>query len=83
MERSFRHVTPVASHRFVRVDERIAREIVVEGFAIELHDVGISTLMIGMTMSTFLFQCVELTSMEFGMLLAIGSDLLMAVDAKL
>jgi hypothetical protein len=57
-------VTADAQHGFVRVAKLEIRKCVIECFAVQLDDVGISPFVIGMTMVAFLFRGVRLTPVK-------------------
>jgi hypothetical protein len=54
------HMTAAALHGFVSIVQLEIRESVVEGFAIELDDVGISPLVISMAMGAVLLRRIQL-----------------------
>ncbi len=58
-------------------------ELVLERFPIELHDVGASTLMIGMTRSAFAGPCFWSTSVKTTLAIAICGHVLVAAQAQL
>jgi hypothetical protein len=74
-------VTAGARHCLVRVPEFEIREGVIERLAVELDDVGISSLVIGMTVVAFLFCGIRLAPVKPLARRAIGSNVLVAIDA--
>jgi hypothetical protein len=54
----------------------------IEDLAVELYDVGIAPLVIGMTMVAFLFRCLRIASMESFTGLAIGGNVFVAGHAE-
>jgi hypothetical protein len=64
------------------VDKWIAGEIMVKGITIELHHVGLTTFMVAMTMTAFLFQRIWLASVVLCAPSAVGRDLLMTVETE-
>jgi len=58
-------VASIALNGLVSVTQFEIRERVIERFAIELHDVGFSPLVIGVAMVAFLFRRIRLTTMKF------------------
>jgi hypothetical protein len=58
------NMTPATLHRFVSVMQLEIRKCMVECFAVELDDVGISPLVIGVTMGAFLLHCIRLSSVK-------------------
>jgi hypothetical protein len=57
-------VTVAALHGFVSVPQLKIRKRVIEGLAIELDDVEVSPLMIGVTMGAILFHCIRLSPVK-------------------
>jgi hypothetical protein len=57
-------MTTATLHRFVSVVQLEIRECMIECFAVELDDVGISPLVIGVTMGAFLFGGIRLSSVK-------------------
>lgn len=82
VEWRFPDVTARARRRFMRVDERIIAQVVIEGLLVELHDVGATTLMIAMAVPAFLRRRVLLTTMEPCARVSIGPDRLVAVETE-
>jgi hypothetical protein len=75
-------VTVDARHRDMSVAKLEIRGRMIEGLATELYDVGISPLVIGMTMVAFLFRCLRTASMKSSKGLAIGGNVLVAGHAE-
>jgi hypothetical protein len=73
-------VTAGARHRLVRIPKKEICEGVIERLAIKLDDVGITSLMICMTMVAFLFR-IRLASMKAPARRAIHRNFLVAVQA--
>jgi hypothetical protein len=57
-------VAPGARHRLVGIPELKIREEMIEGLAVQLDNVGVASLVIGMTMGAFGFCCIRLTSVK-------------------
>jgi hypothetical protein len=57
-------MTAAALHGFVSIAQLEIRKCVIECLTIELNDVGISPLMIGVTTGAFLLRCLRLTPMK-------------------
>jgi hypothetical protein len=75
-------VAAAALHGFVSVAELKIRKCVIEGFAIELNDVGVSPLMIGVTTRAFLLRCLRLTPMKSLTRLTIRGSFFVACNAE-
>jgi hypothetical protein len=75
-------VTADAQHGFVSVAQFEIRKCVIECFAIELNDVGISPLMIGVTTGAFLLHCLRLTPMKSLTRLTIRGNFFVACKAE-
>jgi hypothetical protein len=75
------HMTTAAYHSLMRVAQLEIRKCVIERFAIQVHDVGISPLVIGVTMSALLLRCIGLSSVESPTCQLICGDFLMACQA--
>jgi len=75
-------MTAAALHGFVRVPKLEVRKCMVEGFAIELDDIGIPPLVIAMTMGAFLLRGIRLTPVESLTRRTIRSDVLMTREAQ-
>jgi len=75
-------VAPCARHRLVRVAELEIRECMIERLAVQLHDVGIASLVIGMAMVAFLLCRIWLAPMESLARRAIRGSVLVAVEAE-
>jgi len=71
-------MTAAALHRLVRVPQFEIRKSVIERFAIELNDIGIPPLVVGMTVGAFLFRGIRLTPVESLARRTICGDVLMA-----
>lgn len=65
----------------VRLTQFEIRKGVIECLAIELHDVGISPLVIGVTMRALLLCCIRLSSVQSLVCQPIGSDFFVACQA--
>ena len=76
------YVTAGARHCLVRVPEFEIREGVIERLAVELDDVGISSLMVGMAMVAFLFCGIRSAPMKSLARRTIRGNVLMAVEAE-
>ena len=74
-------MTVAASRRLVRAQEREIRGGVVEGLAIELHDIGSAALMVGVASPALLLRRVPLPAMKSPMRLPVGRDGLVALQA--
>lgn len=74
-------VASIAPNGLMGVTQFEIRERVIERFAIELHDVGFSPLVISVAMVAFLFRCIRLTTMKFLSCLAIRGRFLVACQA--
>jgi hypothetical protein len=75
-------VTADALHGLVSSSELETRKSVIECLAVELDDVGISPLVIGVTMGAFLFCCIRLTPMKSLDQLTIGGNFFVARQAE-
>ena len=64
------------------VDQFEVCEIVVEGFAIELTDVGVATLVIGVALVAWQRCCAALSAMKSMLSRSIGGDLLVTIQAQ-
>lgn len=74
-------MTAVALHRFVSFSKREIRECMVERLTIKEDDVGIFSLVIGVTNGAFLFRRVSLTPVKTPCRLPIGCSFFMACKA--
>jgi hypothetical protein len=77
-----RRVTAAARNRLVRVSELEIRRCMIECLAVQLDDVGASSLVIGMTMVAILLCGVRLTPMKTRARRTIGSDFLVTPKAE-
>ena len=75
-------VTAGARHRLVCVPEPEIRERMIEGLAVELDDVGISSPVVGMAMVAFLFCGIRLAPVKSLTRRTIRGNFLMAVEAE-
>jgi hypothetical protein len=75
-------VAPVALRGSVRIAQLKIRKGVIESLAIELNDVGLSPLVIGMAVGALLLDRIRLPSMKSLMSEPIRSDFLMACQAE-
>lgn len=57
-------------------------KVVIEGFAVELHDIGIASLVLGMAVIAFLVGRIGAAPVKALFLLSVGCDLLVTVHAK-
>jgi hypothetical protein len=71
-----------ALRRLVRVPELEIRKRVIERLAIELHDVGISPLVVGVTVGAVLPRCIRLTPVKSPGHLTVRRDFLVACEAE-
>lgn len=79
------HLWQVASgarHRLVRLAQLEIREGMIERLAVQLHDVGIPSLVIGMAMVAFLLCRIRLAPMESLARRTIRGSVLVAVEAE-
>ena len=72
----------VALHCFVRVSQLEIRKCMIEGLAVELDDVGISPLVIGVAMAAILRPRVRLPAVKASAELTIRGDFLVAGGAE-
>jgi len=77
------HMTAGARHPGVRILEREIRARVIERLGVQLHDVGISPFVIGVTMGAFLLCRSRISPVKTSSGLPIGALLLMTLEAKL
>ena len=77
------HMTAGAWHPGVCIPEAEIRARVVERLGVQLHDVGISPFMIGVTMGAFLLRRSRVAAVKASSGLAVGALLLVAIEAKL
>jgi len=75
------YMTAVAQYDLMRFPQLEIRRSVIECFAIELHDVGISSLVIGVTMCALQFCRIRLSPVESLMSQPIRADFLVACQA--
>ena len=75
-------MTTGAWHRLVRIPQFEIREGVIERLAIEQDDIGISSLVIGMTMVAFLLCGIRLPTVKSPPRRAIHGDVLVAIEAE-
>ena len=75
-------VTSDARHCFVLVPELEIRKCMIECLAVQLDDVGVSSLVIGMTMVAFLFCGIRLAPMESLACRTIRSNFFVALKAE-
>jgi len=75
-------VTVAARYRPVGVPQLEIRESMIEGLAVELDDVGLSSHMVGMTMGAFLFLRIRLPPMESPARRLVRRDVFVARKAK-
>ena len=75
-------VTRVASHCLVRVPEREIRECVIEGLAVELDDVGVSSNVIRVAIVAFLFLRIWLPAVKSLIRRTIRGNFLVARKAQ-
>lgn len=75
-------VTVAARHRDMSVAKREIRRRMFEGLAVELYDVGIAPLVIGMAIVAFLFRRPRIASMKSPTGLAIGGNVLVTGGAE-
>jgi hypothetical protein len=73
----------LAGHVPVGIDKPVIGKIVVECLSIELVYVGFTSLVVGVTLFAFPCQRLARSPVNTGPLGAIGSDILVAVKAKL
>src|SRR5512143_3288733 len=73
-------VTSRACDGLVSVNQPVVRDIVVEGFLVELDDVGFAPLVVGVALSAFPGQRPFVTAMQTFPLAAIGRNFLMAIN---
>lgn len=76
-----RPVTSIARNGLVRVPQRKIREAVIEGLPIELDDIGISPLVIGVTLGAIMFRGIRLTPVKSLTRRPIRSNVLVARQA--
>jgi len=75
------HMTAAAQYGLMRIAQLEIRKSVIECFAIELHDVGISSLVIGVTMCALQFCRIRLSPVESLTCQPIRGDFLVACQA--
>jgi hypothetical protein len=75
-------VTVDARYCLVGAPEIEIRKRVIEGLAVKLDNVGISALMICVTMGTFLFRCIRLTPVKSAARPTVRDNFLVAREAK-
>lgn len=75
-------VTAVAWHSLVGIPELEIRGRVIKCLAVKQEDVSISTLVVGVTMSAFLFRRIRLTPVKSPGRLAIGGNVFVAREAQ-
>lgn len=76
-----RPVTSIARNGLVRVPQRKIRKSVIEGLPIELDDIGISPLVIGVTLGAIMSCGIRLTPMKSLTRRSIRSNVLVARQA--
>ena len=76
------HMATGALYRLMCVPQLEIRKCVIECFAIELNDVGVAPLVIGMTMGAFLFYCIRLTPVKPLTRRTIGGNFLVTRKAE-
>jgi hypothetical protein len=75
-------VAASALHGFVRIAQLKIRKGVIESFAVELDDVGVSPLVIGVTVGAILLRGIRLPSMKSLMREPIGGGFFVACQAE-
>jgi hypothetical protein len=78
----FRLVAALAAERPVGALEFEIREFVIEGFVVELDDIGIAPFMLGMTMLAFRIHGVGAHAMQAALPLAVRGHVLMTRQAE-
>ena len=71
-----------ARHHFVSVPEFEIRKRMIERLAVKLDDIGISSLVIGMTVAAFLLRGIELATVKSVVFLTIRGNLFVAIEAE-
>ena len=75
-------MTLFATHGPVCAIQTEIGKAVIKGFAVELHNIGITPLMFGMAMIAFLIGRVGPAPVKTLLSLSVGRDLLVTVQAK-
>ena len=75
-------VAAATLHDFVSVAQLEIRKSVIEGFAIELDDIGVSPLVIGVAMGAVLLCCIRLSPVESLTCQPISGGFFMACQAE-
>ncbi|HEY6257721.1 MAG TPA: hypothetical protein VIY51_18220 [Xanthobacteraceae bacterium] len=75
-------MTVAARHGRVCVPEREIRNRVIESLAVQLDDVGVSPLVIRMTMNAFLLRRIRITSVQPPAHLTVGGNFLVARETE-
>jgi len=75
-------MTADARHGFVRVPKFEIRERVIEGLAVQLDDIGLAPLVVGMAMVAVLFHCLGLTPVKSFARPAVFGRFLVASEAE-